>query len=98
VARTHFREGDVVEVVTVDAGRQVSAYYKKKPRPVERWRAVILKPSPFGSGWWIVKKMSGQLPVGRTYTVPSSEMTHIGREASPQSPGRMRDGQRERGS
>ena len=92
MART-FRQGDVVEVVTVDAGRQGSAYNKKRARPVDRWRAVVLMPSPFGSGWWIVKKLSGQLPVGGAYTVPSSEMAHI--RPSPQSPPRIRQRRRE---
>jgi hypothetical protein len=92
VASGKFQKGDVVEIVTLDRGRRGPSYNKRPQRTVERWRAVVLMPSPVSSGWWIVKKFSGKRLVGRTYTVPQTEMAHVQRDSPspPQRPIRQR--------
>ncbi len=76
-----FRTGDLVVIVTVDGARGGKATRDRRPKPVrkERWRAVVLGPSVMGSGWWIVKKMSGPSSNWMTYTVPDTEMVRATR-------------------
>ena len=81
MALDKFRRGDVVEIATIDRGRGAQAYNMKPQTGVERWRGVVLMASPLRSGWWIVKKYSGNGHPGRTYTVPGTEMAHASRES-----------------
>lgn len=77
MARAPFKAGDLVEIVTVDRGRGDTSYKLKAGHARgERWRAVILMPSPLHSGWWVVKKYSRNGKATRTYTVPAAEMVH----------------------
>jgi hypothetical protein len=79
MARAPFKAGDLVEIVTTDRGRGGTATNMKRRRRIERWRGVVRMPSPFLSGWWIVKKYSRNAYAGRTYSVPATEMTRISR-------------------
>ena len=72
------REGEMVEIVTVDRGRgeRCTNHHLRAPIRTERWRAVMLGPSAL-PGWWIVKKLKGDRPQGGSYTVPDSEIMRV---------------------
>jgi hypothetical protein len=71
MARERFRRGDVVEIVTVDRG-MTSTKQPLTPIREERWRAIIIGPSVFVPGWWVVKKIPGNRITG--CTVPDDEI------------------------
>ena len=77
MARAPFKAGDLVEIVTADRGRGDTANSKKRRARIERWRGVVLMPSPLHSGWWMVKKYNRDGLVGRPYTVPDTEMKRV---------------------
>ena len=63
--RKQFCEGDLVEVSTVDRAAGKGATNRRpKPARKERWRAVVVGPSVLGTGWWMVKKLSGVVARG----------------------------------
>jgi hypothetical protein len=76
----HIREGEMVEIVTVDRGQGgTSTKHRRAPAREERWRAIIVGPSAFASGWWTVKKIERGRPTGwMTYTVPEAEIVGVG--------------------
>lgn len=62
--REQFREGDLVEVVTVNRANGDGATNRPKMVRKERWRAVVVGPSIIGAGWWIVKGLTGAALTG----------------------------------
>jgi len=77
--REQFREGDPVEVVTVDRANGEASTNRAKLGHRERWRAVVIGPSVMGPGWWVVKKLHGSGRRWATYTVPDIEMVRVRR-------------------
>ena len=79
--RKQFREGDLVEVLTIDRARGPKATADHRPKPIrkERWRAVVLGPSVMGPGWWVMKKITRGRARMTTYTVPDTEMAQVTR-------------------
>ncbi len=76
-SRKHFREGDLVEVVTVNRANGDGATNRAKMARKERWRAIVVGRSLMGAGWWIVKKVNRRSSSRRTYTIPESEVLRI---------------------
>jgi hypothetical protein len=74
-----FRRDQIVEIVTVDRGRGAKINdHRRAPALEEHWRAIVLGPSTFARGWWVVKKLGGNRPsAGRTYTVPEAEIRRV---------------------
>jgi hypothetical protein len=74
-----FRRGQIVEIVTVDRGRGEKINdHRRTPALEEHWRAIVLGPSAFALGWWVVKKLGGDRPSARrTYTVPEAEIRRV---------------------
>jgi hypothetical protein len=77
------RQGDVVEVVTVNRANGGAASNRRpKPARNERWRGVVVGPSVMGSGWWMVKKMNGRSAPWMTYTIPEDEVVRVVRRSA----------------
>jgi hypothetical protein len=76
------REGDVVEVVTVNRAGGGSANRRRTLVRKERWRAIVIGSSVIGPGWWMVKKVNGQSAPWMTYTIPEEEVVRVVRRAT----------------
>jgi hypothetical protein len=83
MSRQHFREGEIVEIVTVDRGQGgTSTHHRRAPAHAEHWRAIVVGPSAFAPGWWVVKKAEGNRAMGwMTYTVPDDEILRVVRRS-----------------